>query len=74
MRNDPDGTPLKRPRRSEPITRRTAKNGAVAYTFQLDIGVRPDGSRERQRFTFPRSLRLALSTGASPRMSRLAHS
>jgi hypothetical protein len=23
------------------------------YTFQIDIGTRPDGSRERQRFTFP---------------------
>lgn len=42
----------KRTRRSEPITRRNARNGAVSYTFQVDIGARPDGSRERQRFTF----------------------
>jgi integrase len=43
----------KRSRRAEPITRRIAKNGAVNYSFQVDIGPRPDGSRERQRFTFP---------------------
>lgn len=43
----------KRTRRIEPITRRSAKNGAVSYTFQVDTGARPDGSRERQRFTFP---------------------
>lgn len=42
----------KRTRRSEPITRRSAKNGAVRYTFQVDIGARADGTRERQRFTF----------------------
>lgn len=42
----------KRTRRSEPITRRSAKNGSVRYTFQVDIGARPDGTRERQRFTF----------------------
>lgn len=43
----------KRTRRSEPITRRTAKNGGTSYTFQVDVGTRPDGTRERQRFTFP---------------------
>jgi hypothetical protein len=48
-----DETKSKRTRRAEPITRRNAKNGAVTYTFQVDIGARPDGSRERQRFTFP---------------------
>jgi integrase len=53
MDDNTDGTPVKRARRREPISRRTAKNGSVAYTFQLDIGVRTDGSRERQRFTFP---------------------
>lgn len=47
--NEPNS---KRTRRSEPITRRNARNGAVSYTFQVDIGARPDGSRERQRFTF----------------------
>jgi hypothetical protein len=48
-----DETESKRTRRAEPITRRSAKNGAVTYTFQVDTGARPDGSRERQRFTFP---------------------
>ena len=48
-----DESKSKRTRRTEPITRRNAKNGAITYTFQVDIGARPDGSRERQRFTFP---------------------
>lgn len=48
-----DETKAKRTRRTEPISRRNAKNGAVTYTFQVDIGARPDGSRERQRITFP---------------------
>ncbi len=43
----------KRTRRAEPITKRSAKSGGVSYTFQVDIGTRPDGTRERQRFTYP---------------------
>lgn len=43
----------KRARRAEPITRHTAKNGAVSYRFQVDVGVRADGTRDRQRFAFP---------------------
>ncbi|AZG43593.1 site-specific integrase [Gordonia insulae] len=39
-------------RRAEPITRRTAKNGAASYTFQVDVGSKPDGGRLRQRFTY----------------------
>ncbi len=39
-------------RRAEPIDKRTAKNGTVSYTFQVDVGVKPDGSRDRQRFTY----------------------
>lgn len=39
-------------RRAEPITKRTAKNGAVTYEFRLDIGTRPDGGRDRRRFTY----------------------
>ncbi|MFI7195305.1 site-specific integrase [Nocardia nova] len=39
-------------RRSEPIDKRTARNGAVTYTFQVDVGTRPDGRRDRQRFTY----------------------
>jgi hypothetical protein len=31
---------------------RSAKNGAVSYTFQVDVGTHADGTRDRQRFTF----------------------
>lgn len=43
----------KRTRRGEPITKRTAKNGTISYEFRADLGVKPDGSRDRRRFTFP---------------------
>ncbi|EGD56725.1 site-specific integrase [Gordonia neofelifaecis] len=43
----------KRTRRAEPITRRKAKNGRVSYEFRADVGVKPDGSRDRRRFTYP---------------------
>jgi hypothetical protein len=62
-----DETQSKRTRRAEPITRRNAKNGAVTYTFQVDIGARIDGSRERQRFNLPK---LDVSTGESRQKSR----
>ncbi|MEV5835359.1 site-specific integrase [Nocardia sp. NPDC052112] len=39
-------------RRAEPINKRTAKNGKVTYWFQADVGTKPDGSRDRQRFTY----------------------
>ncbi|WP_280245380.1 site-specific integrase [Nocardia abscessus] len=39
-------------RRAEPINTHTAKNGAVSYWFQVDVGTRPDGSRDRPRFTY----------------------
>ncbi|MGW5438597.1 tyrosine-type recombinase/integrase [Nocardia asteroides] len=42
----------KRARRAEPIDTHTAKNGKVTYWFQVDVGVRPDGRRDRQRFTY----------------------
>ena len=42
----------KRSRRAEPITKRTAQNGAVSYEFRADVGVKPDGSRDRRRFTY----------------------
>ncbi|MCP9276585.1 MULTISPECIES: site-specific integrase [Mycolicibacterium] len=45
--------PQRRTRRAEPISRKVARNGRVAYTFQTDVGTRPDGSRDRQRFTYP---------------------
>ncbi|MFF3567908.1 site-specific integrase [Nocardia jiangxiensis] len=41
-----------RARRAEPIDKRTARNGTVTYTFQVDVGTKPDGSRDRQRFTY----------------------
>ncbi|MEV0760397.1 tyrosine-type recombinase/integrase [Nocardia sp. NPDC050435] len=39
-------------RRAEPINTHTAKNGKKSYWFQIDVGVRSDGRRERQRFTY----------------------
>ena len=49
---DTDDQPKKRTRRTEPITRKVARSGKVSYTFQTDVGTRPDGSRDRQRFTY----------------------
>lgn len=45
-------TAPKRTRRAEPITKHTAKNGTTSYWFVVDTGTRPDGSRDRQRFTY----------------------
>lgn len=42
----------KRTRRAEPINTHTAKNGTVTYWFQLDLGTKADGSRDRRKFTF----------------------
>lgn len=53
--SQPDGasTPTtKRTRRAEPINTHTAKNGTVTYWFQLDLGTKPDGSRDRRKFTY----------------------
>src|SRR5258705_232154 len=41
-----------RTRRAEPITQHIAKNGTVSYWFQADGGTKPDGSRDRRRFTY----------------------
>ena len=41
-----------RTRRAEPITQHIAKNGTVSYWFQADVGTKPDGSRDRRRFTY----------------------
>ena len=38
--------------RAEPIARRVAKNGTVSYEFRAIVGVKPDGSPERQRFSY----------------------
>lgn len=42
----------KRGRRAEPINTHTAKNGTVTYWFQIDVGTKPDGSRDRRKFTY----------------------
>jgi integrase len=41
-----------RSRRAEPINTHTARNGTVTYWFQLDVGTKPDGSRDRRKFTY----------------------
>ncbi len=43
---------VKRARRAEPITKRTATNGSVTYEFRADVGTKPDGTRDRRRFTY----------------------
>ena len=52
--NAADPTPAdreetKRTRRALPITKRVARNGKISYTFQIDAGAKPDGSRYRRR-------------------------
>jgi integrase len=42
----------KRTRRSEPITKRIAKDGSISYSIRVDVGVKPDGSRNRVRRTY----------------------
>ncbi|MCU1647576.1 MAG: site-specific integrase [Nocardia sp.] len=49
---DLDDSKDKKGRRAEPIDKRTAKNGQTSYTFQVDVGTKPDGTRDRQRFTY----------------------
>lgn len=41
-----------RRRRAEPITKRTSRSGTVTYEFRADVGTKPDGSRDRRRFTY----------------------
>jgi integrase len=55
-----DREKTKRTRRAEPITKRVAKNGAISYEFRVDMGDKPDGTRDRRRFTF-RTLKEARS-------------
>lgn len=47
-----DAEPTKRTRRAEPINTHTAKNGTVTYWFNADVGTKPDGTRDRRRFTY----------------------
>lgn len=49
---DPEQGKTKRTRRAEPINTHTAKSGTVTYWFQLDLGTKPDGSRDRRKFTY----------------------
>lgn len=44
--------PSKRARRAEPITKRTSRDGSISYEFRADVGSKPDGSRDRRRFTY----------------------
>ncbi|WP_111510620.1 site-specific integrase [Mycobacterium kyogaense] len=44
--------PAKRSRRAEPISKRTASNGATTYEFRADVGTKADGTRDRRRFTY----------------------
>ena len=56
MTTTPDSTPAeqsKRTRRAEPINVHTAKNGVVSYWFQIDVGTKPDGTRDRRKFSYP---------------------
>lgn len=49
---EPERGNAKRSRRAEPISKRVAKNGTVSYEFRADLGVKPDGTRDRRRFTY----------------------
>ena len=50
--DEPPPQQTKRTRRAEPITKRTAKNGSITYEFRADVGSKPDGTRDRRRFTY----------------------
>ena len=62
----------KRTRRALPVTKRKARNGKVSYTFQIDAGTRPDGSRDRRRYTYPTLAEANVNTPASPPRQRRA--
>ncbi len=49
----PGKPPAESNRRAEPINKHVAKNGTVTYWFQVDIGSKPDGTRDRPLFTYP---------------------
>lgn len=50
VRTPANERPVKR--RAEPITKRIAKNGSITYEFRADVGDKPDGSRDRRRFSY----------------------
>jgi integrase len=49
---EPERSKAKRTRRAEPISRRVARNGAVSYEFRAEVDTKPDGTRDRRRFTY----------------------
>jgi hypothetical protein len=38
--------PEQKARRTEPIHKRAANNGALTYTCQIDVGTKPNGKRD----------------------------
>ena len=46
----PSTVPHRSCRRAEP-RKRVAKNGTVAHEFRAEVGIKPDGGRDRLRFT-----------------------
>ncbi len=48
----PERRSSRKPRRAEPIDKRVASTGEVTYTFQVDVGTKPNGNRDRDRFTY----------------------
>ncbi|WP_374025595.1 tyrosine-type recombinase/integrase [Mycobacterium sp. HNNTM2301] len=52
MTTDDTTQSAKRTRRAEPINTHTARNGTVTYWFQVDVGARSDGKRDRRKFTY----------------------
>ena len=67
-------TKSKRTRRAEPITRRNAKNGAVTYTFQVDMALDLTARVRGSVLLSRRLLKLDVSTGESRLRSRQEHS
>ena len=51
-RTPDDRERTQRSRRALPITKRVARNGKIRYTFQIDAAIKPDGSRDRRRYTY----------------------
>lgn len=51
-KKDQNGT-IAKSRRAEPISPRVAKNGVTTYEFRIDVGIKPDGTRDRRRFSYP---------------------
>ena len=49
--NQPSTVPHRSHRRAEPITKRVPKNGTLAYKFRAALSTKPDGRRDRRRFT-----------------------